>query len=459
MKSSRDEIHCRLHKMPRLRFTQEGNLTAYAGLVLIQALIGMVKLKGRLRRCFAHVGRGLIYGQSSIVLLLVVGIMLGCRRLRDLDYSREDPLLARVMGLRRLPDVATMSRTLAGFDEQGVGELRATVRTMVQERLEKEEFARITVDFDGSVQSTRGHAEGSAVGYNPIKKGQRSYYPLFCTIAQTSQFFDVLARSGNVHDSNGASDFMLACLSELGQRHPRAQLETRMDSAFYSELVFLTLEEHGVEFTCSVPFERFPWLKTRAEAQAIWTPIDDQWSYVECEWKPTSWDGTYRILLVRQRRLVRQRGPLQLDLFIPKDFEYDYTVIATNKTVTPGAVLAFHHGRGSQEKLFGEAKQHAALDVVLGRRWIANQVFTLSGILAHNLSREMQMAVQPTQRGTLAKRPARWIFLSLGTLRQRLFHRAGRLIRPQGELTLELNANPSVQADFARYLDAMTSGP
>jgi hypothetical protein len=126
--------------------------------------------------------------------------------------------------------------------------------------------------------------------------------------------------------------------------------------------------------------------------------------------------------------------------------------------VTPGAVLAFHHGRGSQEKLFGEAKQHAALDVVLGRRWIANQVFTLSGILAHNLSREMQMAVQPTQRGTLAKRPARWIFLSLGTLRQRLLHRAGRLIRPQGELTLELNATPSVQADFTRYLDAMTSG-
>ena len=445
--------------MPRLRFTQEGNLTAYAGLVLIQALIGMVALKARLRRCFAHVEKGLIYGQSSIVLLLVVAIMLGCPGLRDLDYSREDPLLARVMGLRRLPDVATMSRTLAGFDEQGVGELRATVRTMVQERLEKEEFARITVDFDGSVQSTRGHAEGSAVGYNPIKKGKRSDYPLFCTIAQTSQFFDVLARSGNVHDSSGASDFMLACLSELGRRHPRARLETRIDSAFYSELVFLTLEEHGVEFTCSVPFERFPRLKSQVEAQAVWTPIDGQWSYAECDWKPTSWDGQYRILLVRQRRLVRQRGPLQLDLFIPKDFEYDYTVIATNKTVTPGAVLAFHHGRGSQEKLFGEAKQHAALDVVLGRRWVANQVFTLSGMMAHNLSREMQMAVQPTQRGTLAKRPARWIFQSLGTIRQRLLHRAGRLIRPQGELTLELNANPSVQADFTRYLDAMTSGP
>jgi hypothetical protein len=28
-------------------------------------------------------------------------------------------------------------------------------------------------------------------------------YPLFCTIAQTGQFFDFRHRSGNVHDSNG----------------------------------------------------------------------------------------------------------------------------------------------------------------------------------------------------------------------------------------------------------------
>lgn len=459
MKSSRAEIHCRLHKIPRLRFTEEGNLTAYAGLVLLQVLFGFIGLKARLRRCFAHQGQSCIYGPATIVLLLIVAIMLGCRRLRDLDYCREDPLLERVVGLRRLPDVATMSRTLASLDEQSVVQLRATVRDMVQERLEKEEFARITVDFDGSVQSTRGHAEGSAVGDNPIKKGERSYYPLFCTIAQTDQFFDVLPRSGNVHDSNGASDFMLACLSELGRHHPRAQLETRIDSAFYNELIFLTLEEHGVEFTCSVPFERFPVLKTKVEMHAVWRPIDEQWSYAECDWKPASWDAKHRILLVRQRRKVRQRGPLQLDLFVPTDCDYEYTVIATNKTATPRAVLEFHHGRGSQEKLFGEAKQHAALDVVLGRRWIANQVFTLSGMVAHNLSREMQMAVQPTQRGTMAKRPARWKFLSLGTIRQRLLHRAGRLIRPQGELTLELNANPSVQADFTRYLDAMTSGP
>ena len=459
MKSSRAEIHRKLHKVPQLRFADNGSLTSYAGLVLIQALVAMLGLKARLRQCFAHMRKTLIYGPATVVLLLVVGILLGCRRLRDLDYSREDPLLARVMGLRRLPDVATISRTLSAMDERSVTELRGLVREVVQERLEKEELARVTADFDGSVQSTRGHAEGTAVGYNPIKKGARSYYPLFCTIAQTEQFFDVLARSGNVHDSHGASDFMLECLWQLGRRHPRAKLETRLDSAFFNELIFLTLEEHAVEFTCSVPFERLPALKKKVEEQSRWQAMDQEWWYAEIAWKPKCWDERYRLLLVRQLRKVRSHEPVQLDLFIPMDEEYKYTVIATNKTVAAKAVIEFHHGRGSQEKLFGEAKQHAALDVVLGRRWIANQVFTLSGMLAHNLSREMQMSERSKERGTRSKRPAHWLFQSLGTIRQRLFHRAGRLLRPHGELTLELNANPLVQAEFTRYLDAMLPTP
>jgi hypothetical protein len=45
------------------------------------------------------------------------------------------------------------------------------------------------MDFDGSVISTGRVAEGTAVGFNKKKKGQRSYYPLFCTIAQTTQVF------------------------------------------------------------------------------------------------------------------------------------------------------------------------------------------------------------------------------------------------------------------------------
>jgi hypothetical protein len=457
VKSSKAEIHAAFHKIPRLRFTAERTLTSYAGLVLVQALIAKLGLKAKLSSCFADLRKHAIYGPASIVMLVVVIIMLGFRRLRDLDFCREDPMLARVAGLRRLPDVATVSRTLAACDDRSIDALRErALRGPVLDRLAAERFARVTADFDGSVQSTCGHAEGTAVGYNPRRKGARSYYPLFCTIAQTDQFFDIHHRPGNVHDSNGAHEFMGACFWQLGQRLPGAKLETRLDSAFFNELVLMTVEEHHVEFTCTVPFERFPRLKQLIEARERWARIDDDWSWFETVWKPERWDAPYRLVFARKRRLVRTREPLQLDLFIPKDFEYEYTVIATNKAESAKSIVAFHHGRGSQEKLFGEAKQHAALDVIAGKRLCTNRVFTIASMLAHNLSRELQMAAAPAQRATMPTRAARWAFQSLGTIRQWLLHRAGKLSRPQGELTLTVTANATVESALHRYLSALT---
>ena len=86
---------------------------------------------------------------------------------------------------------------------------------MVLGRVQALELRRLTLDFDGSVIGAGRSAEGTAVGFNKKKKGQRSYYPLFCTVAQTGQVFDVLHRSGNVHDSNGGEAFILLCIKQV----------------------------------------------------------------------------------------------------------------------------------------------------------------------------------------------------------------------------------------------------
>jgi len=455
VKSSKANIHAKVHKIPRIQFSEERKLTSYSGLVIFQALFHSMKLRARIRGCFRHLNEGRIFGHTSIVLLLVVHIILGFRRLRSLDYYRDDPLVARVCGVRKLPDVATVSRTLTSFDDESVENLRLLTREIVIERLHKSKLKKLTVDFDGSVQSTCGHAEGTAVGFNKKKKGARSYYPLFATVAQLSEFYDLHHRPGNVHDSNGAIDFIARTLYGLAEELPGVQLESRIDSAFYDERIFHVLEGLGSDFTCSLPFERFPKLKTVIEGRRRWTRIDGDLSYFESDWKPDKWNRGYRVLIVRKRNRKQEKGPLQLDLFIPIEHGYEYKAIATNKTGAASDVLLFHHGRGSQEKLFGEAKQHAALDVIPTRRLVGNQVFTLAGMLAHNLGRELQMATRPADRGDLEKRPAKWEFESLGTIRQHLLHNAGTLTRPQGELTLTMNANDSMREELTRYLDGL----
>jgi hypothetical protein len=73
--------------------------------------------------------------------------------------------------LRKLPDVSTISRTLSEMELEGVWKLRDLLSSLVLEGLRREALSRLTFDFDGSVQSTKGHAEGTAVGYNKAKKG------------------------------------------------------------------------------------------------------------------------------------------------------------------------------------------------------------------------------------------------------------------------------------------------
>ena len=146
---------------------------------------------------------------------------------------------------------------------------------------------------------------------------------------------------------------------------------------------------------------------------------------------------------------------LQLDLFEPRDFVFDYKVIVTNKRGSAKTVTLFHNGRGSQEAIFGDAKTDVALDVIPCRRLVANQVFTLCSMMAHNLSRELQMLAAPAAPRALPKRPAAWRFERLDTLRHRIIQRAGRFIRPQGELTLSMSANAAVRSDLMHFLDSL----
>ena len=174
MKCSRAVIHRKTYRIPDIQF-EDQRLTSFAGLVLYQPLFSGLGLKKRLSRCFRHLTVSPIYGHGVIVLLMIVHLLLGYRRLQDMRYYQDDPMVHRLLGLDRLPDVATVSRTLANLDIKSVDNLRQFNRQWVLERLRAVAPARITLDFDGSVISTARFAEGTAVGFNRKKKGQRSY--------------------------------------------------------------------------------------------------------------------------------------------------------------------------------------------------------------------------------------------------------------------------------------------
>jgi hypothetical protein len=458
VKIAKSSICARTRSLPELKF-EDQKLTSFGGLVIFQRLFEELDLRRRLRSCTIGLERRgtRLYGHGTVLQCLVVHLLLGYRKLRDMDVYREDPLVKEVLGLRRLPSVPTLSRMMGEFDEEALERQRELNGDLVLGRLREEKLRRVTLDFDGSVQSTRRHAEGSAVGFNKQKKGARSYYPLFCTVAQSGQVLDHLHRSGNVHDSNGALEFVTSCVEQIRAALPRAKLEVRMDSAFFSDEMVWLLGELGVEYSISVPFERFTELKGMIERRKVWrrTPgRDGTDSHFENRWKPKSWKRKARFVFIRSRTKNQRKGPLQLDLFEPVGDNVDYKAIVTNKKSSAGRVASFHEGRGYQERIFGEIKSQTQMDYVPARRRVANELYLQCSVLAHNLGRELQMRVSKPIRTTNARRTVLWIFEELSTLRAKFIQRAARITRPQGRLTLTLGVNQHLQAAILRFMAA-----
>lgn len=445
----------RKSSIPALRYESQ-NLSSYSGLVVFQKLFGDLELSKRLSACSPRNAPNAHASFSLLFRLLVVNALLGMRKLRDVDLYREDPVVRRTLGVQALPSVPTISRMLEACDGEAVSSLQARSRDIVVERLAIERLPTITLDFDGSVVSTSRKAEGVAAGYNR-KKGMRSYYPLFCTLAQTGQVLDLLHRSGNVHDSRGSVAFVRQCVELVRQAAPGARIETRMDSAFFSDEMVQTLEGLGVEYAISVPFERFAELKGLVEQRRRWSRVPGgarESEAFEKSWKPKSWKRRQRFLFVRAASPRQAKGVLQLDLFEPVEFEYAYKCVITNKACSIKKAARFLEGRGGQENVFGELKSQGALGYVPCRRQAANQSYMLCSIMAHNLSRELQMRTWSKLRSTSEKRSPLWVFEKIQTLRNAFICKAGRFTRPAGKPTLTLNANPIVEQYMSNYLDA-----
>ena len=207
-----------------------------------------------------------------------------------------------------------------------------------------------------------------------------------------------------MHDSNGAQAFIQECLRGIRSVAPQAIIETRMDSNFFSDEIVRLLEAELVQYSISVPFERFAKLKRLIEARRHWWRQCGRIAYFEKQWKSGKWTRRARFVFVRQKSKVQSKEPVQLDLFVPFAWVYDFKGHRDQQAHPGRQAAGFPNGRGSQERVFAELKTDSQLEDVLTRTLSGNQIYLLSAVLAHNLSHELQMEAMVKLRATTAKR-------------------------------------------------------
>jgi hypothetical protein len=162
-------------------------------------------------------------------------------------------------------------------------------------------------------------------------------------------------------------------------------------------------------------------------------------------------------MMIRTRAKKQQKGPVQLDLFEPYQYGYEFKVIVTNKDLSASTLVDYHGGRGSQEGVFGELKTQCQMDYIPVRQRCGNQTYLLASLFAFNLLRDLQMQLEPPTRRTTRKRATLWTFEQVVTLRQTILQRAGRLSTPSGRLVLTFCAGKNLKKRVLQIFEALAA--
>ena len=445
MRLSRADFHSVCKSFFKIEFASQ-DITAFGGLELIGRYFRLIELGRTVRSVFARYDLGVDYRAIDMMLVIVVLILVGGRRLDHLNYLCEDPLVKRFCGLLRLPRERSVARWLKRFTHKSLQALVEINSQIVCAALEKEKLGRLTLDIDGSVITTGASVAWAFRGFNPHHRKDPSYYPILAHLAQTGHILRVKNRPGNVHDSKGAVAFLRALIEDVRMRLGKSlPLEFRMDGAFFQRGIIELLERRKAGYAIKVPFFKWLGLLPMIRERQRWQALREGMGCFELALPIAAWEKTLRVVIYRKPVHHETKKNYQLDLFDPDDGYFEYSAVSTNLTLSAGALWDFMAGRGAQEKTFAELKGEWALDVVPTHHYGANSAWQQISILGHNLLRNFQLHTLATPKPRSRKRTYGFFLQSLKTLRFKLIHQPARLVKPQGYSVLRFSVAPPVQ--------------
>ncbi len=387
-----------------------------------------------------------------MILLILALLFSGGRRLRFINSLRGDPIVERFCSLKQLPSARSVARWMGQFDNSSVLGLQRVNEELVGRLIRSMELPRLTIDIDGSVLSTGLQTEGAERGYNPHRRKVPSYYPISAYEANSGLMLGVLNRSGNVHDGKASPTFIQSILDQCQRSTQRKIIrEIRMDGAFFRRDVFELLDREPVDYAIKAPMHDWLGLKQRILKRRWWKVAESDVDFFTTKVRIKPWKRTEKITVYRRLVNHKRSRHFQLDLFDPDDGHYEYSAVASNKSLSAKALWKFMNGRGTHEKVYGELKSGFAFAAVPTQSYHANSAWQLLNLMAFNINRSLQATANGVKRARTQKRRTLLRYEHINTLRQRLIHRAGLLLNISGKDMLDLGANDTVLKNFVSW--------
>ena len=427
------------NSIPQERFTGK-NLTRFGGTGLIRRFFEKQKLSKHLETVSVRDRRTSAYTPAHMCTGMLYALMLGIFRPSHMMELVRDRVFQRVAKLGKFPVQSTISRFLD----------KVTVHTAVQiadinSRLLNgtrggfEKFKSLTLDMDSHVITVFGKQHRANKGYNPKKRGRKSYHPLLCFIGETRDYLGGILRPGNSTDANQARSFLTLMLRKL----PFSMVtRLRADSGFFHMDFIRWLIWREIEFYIVVP--QLVYIQKLVLRIGTWREISPNVAVGET-FLPLNSHRKLRLVVVRKTVKTGEKARKQLKLFKTQPVAYDYQVIATSSLDAGETVWRFYNKRACCENFIKEGIYGFGLDKSVCRSWAGAKVHFELVMLAYNL---MNWFKEEALGRAANKEMA-------GTIRWKLFWIPAKLVATGRRLILKLAEDWIFQDEFEKAVKSL----
>ncbi len=401
-------------------------LTHYGGAFFFHEFLRVLQIRNFLAQHLSWPRRNRGYSLSQMVLALTWPLVLGLDRIETASLLRINGTFQYLTGLPSFPDPQTLRRFLLAAPASFIGQLRRVNDRLLQFFTHQPSHrSRLILDLDSTVLTVFGYQQGAATGYNPYRRGRRSYQPLLCVEAGAAHLWGTLLRPGDTDPHTGTVELYRSCSHNLPP--DIRELRVRADAGFYHDAFLAALEDDAAGYALVAKI--YPPLK-RLLPGLSYRSVNRSWEMAECEYRAHTWsEGRHHVVA---RRLIEDADSCPTLFTLG---HYQYRCWVTNLDLSAPAVWHFYDGRAAIEVRIRELRHDFALANIPTRAFAANALYLEIIRLAYNL-------VTAFQRTCL---PEDWQSLTLATLRHKLFLLPGELTRPQNRPVLRLHGTPHIE--------------
>lgn len=413
---------------------EDTELTHFGGLVLIQRFCQKLRLRWLLQRDLTMLQPGGEFQPADLFLALAYVMIAGLRRVSKTQILQYNGVFLSLVGLRRFPDPSTLRRFLHRLEPQSIRQwVRLHDRLRIQLWALPRARSTLIFDLDSVVITVYGQQQGARIGYNPKKKGRRSYHPLLCFESHHQEFWHGSFRRGNTSANTGAVPFMERCLNKVPSSVARSRIRVRADAGFYVGKLLGMLEKWGCGY--AVVAKQYGTIRRRAVAVRF-VKLKHGWQAGQFYFRAHGWPKKRRFVVIRRPLPEDPEEAAQLKLF--HDRRYAYEVLVTNLKLSAWRVWCFYRPRATVEKTIRELLYDLPLSQIPTSRWVANVAYFHIMMLAYNLVHWFKRLCLPHD----------YLNATVETVRRDFLAVPGRLAHPAGRHILQLPSGYPLKKQF-----------